>query len=418
VFFHAALLHSTPAANAKLSKAPKDIRLVFSEEVVPALSQITLIGPAGDSTRLKVANDPHDVHTLVGAVAPALASGGRYSIFWRVVSADGHLVDGTFPFSVAGPVAVVQARSVLPPTESKQKQQHVASTGVTNADVPVFAALLRGLGLGAVMAAVGILFFGATTQQGDARVSHSLVLWLTAAGVVLLTAHLVAWLIHLGSTSQDETFFIASVLRTRLGRIELLRTGLALLTLLAALPGRNKIALVFGAACLVVSGAVGHSAAIDPALAIPGKVIHLIAGALWLGGLLWLLTTSRADIETRQSESFRVSAYALVALIAILLSGLLQTVLFLNAPADLLGSTYGKLVIAKILGLLILIGYGAYNRYSVLPQYSSGGDARLRRSMRQEIVIMSLLIMIGGFLAYIAPPPAPASSASVTRGTE
>jgi copper transport protein len=175
---------------------------------------------------------------------------------------------------------------------------------------------------------------------------------------------------------------------------------------------------VFGLACLVVSGAVGHSAAINPALAIPGKSIHLIASALWLGGLLWLLATSGTDLETRRSESFRVSSYALIAVIAVLLSGLLQTVLFLNTPADLLSSTYGKLVIAKIIGVLILIGYGAYNRYSVLPEYAAGGEVKLRRSMKQEIMVMSFLILIGGFLAYISPPPPPASSAPVMRGTE
>ena len=416
VFFHAALLRSTPSADAKLSKAPKDIRLVFSEEVVPSLSQVTLIGPTGDSTKLRVTNDPHDVHTLVGAVSPALASGGRYSVFWRVVSADGHLVDGTFSFSLAGPVATAPT-AVLPPPIGSQKQPPASPT-VMNAEVPAFAALLRGLGLGALMAAVGILFFGATTQQGDARVPQSLVLWLTAAGALLLSAHLVAWLIHLGTTSQDETFFVVSVFRTKLGRVELVRTALALLTLIAVLTGRsNRVPLVFGLLCLAVSGAVGHSAAINPALAIPGKSIHLIASALWLGGLLWLLATSGADVETRRSESFRVSAYALIAVIAVVLSGLLQTVLALNTPADLLSSTYGKLVIAKIIGLLILIVYGAYNRYSVLPEYAAGGEVKLRRSMKQEIMIMSFLILIGGFLAYTSPPP-PGSSAPVTRGTE
>ncbi len=417
VFFHAALLRSKPAADAKLSAAPKDIRLVFSEEIVPSLSQIVLTDPTGDSTKLKVTNDPHDVHTLVGAIAPALVSGGRYSVFWRVVSADGHLVDGTFSFSVAGPITASSTQAVQPPVVS-QKKGPAAPAEATNAELPAFAAILRGLGLGGLMAAVGILFFGITARQAES-VPRSLVLLLVVAGAILLCAHAVAWLVHLGSTSGDESSFIGSVFRTRLGQIELVRTGLAVLTLLAVLSD-NRIALLLGLACLAVSGAVGHSAAIDPALAIPGKSIHLIAGALWLGGLLWLLATRGVDGETRRRESLRVSAYALVAVIAVLLTGLLQTVLFLNAPADLLSSTYGKLVIAKIVGLLILIGYGAYNRYAVLPQYSAAGDAKLQRSMRQEIVIMSILILIGGFLAYIAPPPAPsaASSASVTRGAE
>ena len=420
VLFHAALLRSTPAADAKLTKAPKDIRLLFSEEIVASLSQITLIDPAGDSTRLKVTNDPHNVHMLVGAIEPALPSGGRYSVSWRVVSADGHPVDGTFFFSVAGAVTKAAAVPSVVPAESIPGQAKAVPLGsATNADeLPVFASLWRGLGLGGLMAVVGLLFFGPVTGRADARLARSLILGLAFAGAALLVAHLGAWLAHLGAAAQNEAFFVDSVFRTKLGRIELVRTALAVLTLLAVVLKRDRIGFLLGVACLIVSGAVGHPAAIHPVWAIPGKSIHLLAGALWLGGLLWLLVDAAADEQTRKLDALRVSSHALVAVIAVALSGLLQTALFLNAPTDLLLSTYGKLVIAKIVGLLILIAYGAYNRYSLLPQYSTGGEARLRRSVRQEVFVVSLLILIGGFLAYVPPPPAATSTASVTRGAE
>ena len=418
VFFHAALLRSKPSADAKLKEAPKDIRLVFSEEIVPSLSQIVLIGPAGDSSKLKVSNDPHDVHTLVGVIATALGSGGRYSVYWRVVSADGHLVDGTFSYSVAGPVATAAKSPVVTATDTSAARKTITQPRAANDEVPVVAALARGLGLGALMAAVGLLFFGPVTGRSDVAFPRPLIRWLAVAGAALLVVHLAAWLTHLGGTSQDETFFISSVLRTKLGRIELLRTGLAFLTLIFVLLRRDWVAFLFGVACLIVSGAVGHPAAIDPIWAIPGKSLHLLGGALWLGGLLWLLCNISADRETRRTEALKVSSLALVAVIAVALSGLLQTVLFLNAPADLVGSTYGKLVIAKIVGVVILIGYGAYNRFRVLPRYATGGEIKLRRSVKQEVFVISLLVLIGGFLAYVAPPPSTASSTTVTRGTE
>ena len=54
--------------------APETVRLVFSEAVVPELSQIALVRRDAqrviiDSVRLPVANDPHDVHTLIGTVS-------------------------------------------------------------------------------------------------------------------------------------------------------------------------------------------------------------------------------------------------------------------------------------------------------------------------------------------------------------
>ena len=95
--FHATLLRSTPAANSHVARLPETIRLVFSEQVVPELSHVTLIGPDANAVVLPVATDPHDVHTLVGRVGPSPA--GRYKVIWHVLSADGHPVGGTFEFT-------------------------------------------------------------------------------------------------------------------------------------------------------------------------------------------------------------------------------------------------------------------------------------------------------------------------------
>lgn len=395
---------------------------MFSEEVVPALSQILLIGPAGDSARLNVTNDPHDVHTLLGAV-PQPRSGGRYTVYWRVVSADGHPVNGNFSFSVAGGSVSSGITTVPPPIDSTANRDSVGeAVDHQNADeVPVAGSLLRGVGLGALMAAVGILFFGLTARDTDGAsvIPRSLILWLTLIGAVLLVAHLIAWTRLIAPSSESSTTIVASVFESKVGRIELARTALAVLMLLSVTPMRNnKIAFVFGLACLLVSGAVGHPAAIHPMWAIPSKSIHLLAGAAWLGALVWLLATARADDATHQREAMRVSSLALIAVIAVLVSGLVQTVLFLNSPGELLHSQYGKLVVAKFIGLMVLVSYGAYNRYSLLPRFTTGSSVKLRSSVRQEIFVMTLVVLMGGFLAYIPPPPSPTAGTSVTRGLE
>ena len=100
---HATLLRSTPAPKSHLAKSPQAIRLVFSEQIVPELSQITLVNSSGDSASLKLATDPHDVHVLVGSVAGELA--GPVKVVWRVLSADGHPVGGNFTFTVGSATA-------------------------------------------------------------------------------------------------------------------------------------------------------------------------------------------------------------------------------------------------------------------------------------------------------------------------
>jgi len=396
---------------------------VFSEQVVPELSHIAVVGSIGDSLSLKVADDPHDVHVLVGKVDRQLS--GPYRVVWHVISADGHPVGGNFAFTItAGPAAsdtqaaktaVTAASSTLTAPVS---QPAAAPSGNAEESVPVIAALFRGVGLGAMMAGIGILFFGLSAGDRRILIPGAMVTSLIAIGALLLVAHAIMWLEHISPDANLTGSFISSVLGSKIGRVELIRVVLAVLTLWAiALARHRKIALWLGIACLVVSGAVGHPAAIHPYLAVPAKIIHLLFGSVWVGGLLWLVWVARCDEVACRIEARRVSSTALIAVIAIFLSGLLQAVLFLNTPSDLFRDNYGRLVLAKMIGLAILVGFGAYNRYGLLPGIdTAGATTKLARSVKQEIAVVSIVILIGGFLAYVPTPPVPTSVVPATTG--
>jgi copper transport protein len=421
--FHAALLHSTPAADSHLKRAPDSVRLVFSEGVVPALSQVSLVGPDGNTSVVSIANDPHDVHALVGAIAAAV--NGRYRVVWHVVSADGHPVGGSFNFTVESPSGSGATSASITPAVIATRAQDTAVVDslpkgsaagtVENSSTPIVASLLRGLGLGAMMAGLGLLYFGrSAAEKRPASVSVNLI----AFGSVLVLAHLLVWLKNISPTGGFDGAFIGSVFASTPGRAELLRVALALLTLWAvALARRSTLALILGAACLIVSGAIGHPAGIEPLWTIPSKAIHLLSGAAWLGGLLWLVTGSRRDDVDFPAEARKVSQAALVSVILVLLSGVIQIRFFLQQPSDLIHSTYGRLVSLKIIGLLGLIGIGAFNRYLLLPAVNdSVTRPALTRTVRQEIAIMTALIVIGGFLAYVPTPSSPGvASTAVTE---
>ena len=425
VLLHATMLRSTPAANSHLTSSPATVRLVFSEQVVPELSQITLAGPSGASLTLKVANDPHDVHTLVGQIDHGLAS-GSYKVIWRVLSADGHPVGGSYEFSLAsladtnqGAVAptsvVVDSLPMTDAADTGQAHTHVDT--MTDKPVPVLASLLRGLGLGALMLGVGLIFFVLTSPGHRQLAPRSIITRSIVIGAVLLVAHMLLWMRHVSPTGHLSGDFVASLLGTTVGRIELARTVLAVLTLWAiALARHYKLAIGLGIAALIVSGAIGHPAAIDSYWTIPAKSLHLLAAAVWLGGLAWLAWLQR-DAAAFRVEARRVSSWALICVIVIALSGLLQTFVFLNTPGDLIHSTYGLLVLAKMTGLAILIAFGAYNRFGLLPAVDSDtGPVLLARSVRKEIAVVTIVILIGGFLAYVPTPPI--ASSPVAQQTE
>ena len=424
VLLHATLLRSVPAANSHLPRPPETIRLVFSEQIVPELSQISLTAPDGKATVLKVANDPHDVHVLVGQVGE-MAS-GQYKVIWRVLSADGHAVSGSFAFAVdSGSLsklepAVSSTGQVSRDSTTSDTLTVSSGTSATTetTSIPVVASILRGTGLGALMAGLGLLFFGVTAGESRRLAPRAVIVRLISAGAILLVAHLIAWMYAVSPTGSLNGYFSLSVLGSTPGKVEAARVVLALLALWAiALVRRETLALIFGGACLLVSGAIGHPAAIHPYLSIPAKMAHLLSASLWLGGLLWIVWLSRCDDAACRREARRVSSIALITVIAIFLTGALETLLFLNSPGDLIHSGYGKLVLAKFVGLLILVGYGAYNRFGLLPRLDDQATStKLARSVRQELVIVTAVILIGGFLAYVPTPPPPQSSVSALTG--
>ena len=415
---HATLVSSEPAANSHLASAPTRVRLVYSEPIEGKLAKVTIVPATAAPIVLRAGADPRDVHAVI---APVDALGpGTYKVEWRVVSADGHPVDGTFSFTV-GDTTVSAAPAPVTPSPPTQpgSPEEPEVWGPAAFGAPIIPALLRGAGLGALMAAAGLLLFLAGTepnaaQRGDARVRSATTAFAIAAPV-LLGAHLVTWLINTSPDLKFDPAWAASALTTTVGQIELWRVGLTILALWAWwLARRTRLALAFAAGAVVVSGAVGHPAAIAPAWAIPAKAIHLLASAVWVGGLLWLVIRPAGDdILHFATDADRVSTRALWSVIAVAFTGVVQTRLFLDSWSALVSSAYGVLVLAKTAGLLILVAFGAYNRQRVLPRLTAGPSATevgvLRSSVAREVVVVAIVILLGGLLAYV-PPPAEAES--------
>jgi methionine-rich copper-binding protein CopC len=98
-FAHAKLLGTTPAAGADLPAAPKTLTLTFNEAVRLAV--------------LKLSAGGHDIPVTLDRGAPAGAAvsvplpvlgAGTYQVQWSALTVDdGHVVKGTFSFTVASP---------------------------------------------------------------------------------------------------------------------------------------------------------------------------------------------------------------------------------------------------------------------------------------------------------------------------
>lgn len=174
---------------------------------------------------------------------------------------------------------------------------------------------------------------------------------------------------------------------------------------------------------LIPLGLTGHSSAGGSHdLATNGLLIHLVAAALWAGGLLALLAYAlrggqgggHLGLATR-----RFSAIALWCWVAMALSGLVNAAVRVQ-PSDLLATGYGRLVLAKAAALCLLGGVGWRQRrvnVAALQAVSTLGRARraLLRLTLIEAALFGLTFGIAVGLGRTAPPPPPARLPSIAE---
>ena len=184
--------------------------------------------------------------------------------------------------------------------------------------------------------------------------------------------------------------------------VEIVRAGI-----FARLRASRMAALIVA---LVVGAASGHTAAISPWLTIPVNAVHQGAVAIWLGGLLLLVLVP--DAPTDGSDGWRfptvarsVSAATLFAVVLIAASGALQSLQFVSDLGAYTSTPYGRGLLVKWAGFSILVGFGAYHRFRVMPHLEEEGDGRaVRRMVRLETIVMLAVIMVAAWLARVSPP--------------
>ena len=95
---HDEVLNTSPEQNAVLESAPEQIELSYSGEIMDIGHQVLVTGPEGQS----VTEGPleRDGSQVVQPLAETGSEEGTYQVVWRVVSSDGHPIEGTYTYQV------------------------------------------------------------------------------------------------------------------------------------------------------------------------------------------------------------------------------------------------------------------------------------------------------------------------------
>jgi methionine-rich copper-binding protein CopC len=97
---HSFLVDATPSSKDHVAASPQSVKLRFGGGVEPAYSKLTIETPDGKVLAQGAVGKPDSPRDL-SLDAPNL-SPGRYIVRYRVLSTDGHIVEGNYEFTVDG----------------------------------------------------------------------------------------------------------------------------------------------------------------------------------------------------------------------------------------------------------------------------------------------------------------------------
>ncbi|WP_433802325.1 cytochrome c oxidase assembly protein [Actinomycetospora sp. CA-084318] len=158
---------------------------------------------------------------------------------------------------------------------------------------------------------------------------------------------------------------------------------------------------VLGVLPAAFGGHSGTGSAHD--VAMNSLALHVVAAALWVGGLLAVLVHATVRGVHLPTAAGRFSTTAFWCWVVLALSGTVNALLRVN-PADLLVTTYGLLLLAKVAGLVVLGVFGAAHRTRTLPDVEAGSRSALVRLGGVEVLIMFATIGVAVALGRTPPP--------------
>ncbi|MDN5860441.1 MAG: bifunctional copper resistance protein CopD/cytochrome c oxidase assembly protein [Pseudonocardia sp.] len=152
----------------------------------------------------------------------------------------------------------------------------------------------------------------------------------------------------------------------------------------------------------------GHSAtggAHD--IASNSLVLHVLAAALWVGGLVAVVVLAASRGSDRAAALAtavpRFSRMALACWVVLAFTGVLNALVRIPLAA-LFGSFYGLLILLKVAALVALGAMGAYHRFATVADAAAGRPAALVRLAGVEILLMTATMGLAVALGRTAPP--------------
>jgi copper transport protein len=181
-----------------------------------------------------------------------------------------------------------------------------------------------------------------------------------------------------------------------------------------------------GAAAVLLAGftLTSHAAGSHAVLSL-FDWLHLLAAAVWVGGLPALLVAVRrapAEVRTAVGRLLvpLVSTWAALALLVMILTGLAASWTLVASLRGLVSTLYGRSLLVKLALVAGLIALGAVNRFVLRPLIEArreGALERFRVSAAAEAALAAAILLVVGALGIMPPASATVEGPTVESTT-
>lgn len=404
---------STPSDGSTLEVSPTSWLLEFVKEVPLASASAEIISADGVRTALQAPTHGATTNTISFPL-PSNLSGG-ITARWRLVGVDGHVISGRVRFTVqSAPVpSIIPSQTVPVVTSTTIEVPTIIVNTEFVAPIPELPRqVLRFMNYGALLLLIGILFVDFDIARGALGLALAQ-RTLRIASIILVASAMLQLMIFnadlTGTTLFGSLGSFGAAIDTTPGSMLIMKVLISCIIGFVALKNRITQALprrdwwipALLLQYLVTLAYTGHSRSQRwPILGVPIDVVHTAAAGVWLGGLLvllWIVVPSISDHEAIHALQ-RFGSAAKIAVIALVLTGLFQSLRLHNNPWSIFTTTHGQLLLVKLLFFAAMLKYADKNR-KLLDQRSVNETNVVR--IKQQVMRTSLIETLCG-LAVVA----------------
>lgn len=406
---HAYIKKSTPTENEVFDQPPQKVSIEFDEAIQPDYHTLQVFDSKGKRVDQKNERIDPANPAIIEADLQGNLPNDTYSIQWRVVSGDGHPIEGVIPFQIG-----------------HETKGTAASPGSTGYKPKLDLIILRWLQYMSSAVYVGILFFYLFVlpkelgQDISVRNRFSKIIvysFITLCFSIIFSLPLQATIES--GLSWGKVFHI-KVLGDMLTHSVFGKTWITAIIMLLILwpstfllcykPFKNPIwawvSLALGIGMLRTKTFTSHAASSEKGL-LPMAMdfVHLLSASIWIGSLIAMI----ALLTFRKNQAYfetirRFSKWGIAIVLILSATGLYGSLLYIPNWRSLVVTDYGRALLAKVILLVVMVLFAGVNFIKGKRSSEKGISRTLWGEFSAGIIVLILSVILTNLPTAMASP--------------